>query len=135
LSFSGKVKVKVKKNAWTNISRKNQFNQEIAFYFPVVERKPKVSDEENRADECLQQPQFVLNCWFMTGGYFGATVLGAIAYFVGIGIREEVDSFDQYLIEVAKVYILEEYCVWWTGFYVLIIGNLTSKKCKAIYNQ
>jgi len=82
-------------------------------------------DESKSTVTCLnQKSQFVLNCWFLTGGYFSLTVIGAVAYFVGIGIREDVAYFRDYLNEVAKVYLLEEYSTWGTGFYVLVIGKI-----------
>lgn len=74
-----------------------------------------------RNDQKKHNKFITLSKW-LTVIYVGVIFVGAVSYFITISINENTSSISSYLDEAAKIYVIEEWCTWWSGIYVIFIG-------------
>ncbi|XP_035705886.1 gustatory receptor for sugar taste 64e-like [Folsomia candida] len=75
-----------------------------------------------RNDQKKHNKFITLSKW-LTVIYVGVIFVGAVSYFITISINENTSSISSYLDEAAKIYVIEEWCTWWSGIYVIFIGH------------
>jgi hypothetical protein len=71
----------------------------------------------------LKHQQFIQMSRIVTYSYFLCIFIGAVSYFITISINESTTNWVNYFNEVAKIYVIEEACLWWTGICVIVIGK------------